>query len=119
MILNVLMAMDISKFKVENRERYAETLLEGLGIGESKQRRKVIELSGGEQQRVAIARAVSHKPEIILADEPTGSLDEAKQKEIIDSLIRSAKTDDRCIIISTHSRDVAQSADVVFEIRRL
>jgi len=116
---NVLMAMEISKYKVKNNRHYVEDLLEKLGIDEQKRRCKVIELSGGEQQRVAIARAISHQPEIILADEPTGSLDEANQKAVIDSLIKSAKADDKCIIISTHSRDVAQSADVVFEITRL
>ena len=116
---NVLMAMEISEYKIPNSRRYFENLLDMLGIDEQKRRRKVIELSGGEQQRVAIARAISHKPEIIVADEPTGSLDEENQKAIIDSLIKSAKTDDRCIIISTHSREVSQEADVVYEISRL
>jgi putative ABC transport system ATP-binding protein len=116
---NVLMAMEISKYKTQNSKQYVESLLEELGIDEQKRRRKVIELSGGEQQRVAIARALSHQPEIILADEPTGSLDEKNQKAIIDSLIKSAKADDKSIVISTHSRDVAQLADVVFEITRL
>jgi len=115
---NILMAMEISKYKTQNSNQYVETLLDKLGIDKQKRHRKVIELSGGEQQRVAIARAISHQPDIILADEPTGSLDEANQKAIIDSLITSAKAEDKCIIIATHSRDVAQSADVVFEITR-
>jgi putative ABC transport system ATP-binding protein len=116
---NVLMAMEISKCKTGNNKKHVENLLDNLGIDEKKRRRKVIELSGGEQQRVAIARAISHKPEIILADEPTGSLDEKNQMGIIDTLIKFAKNDGRCIIISTHSREVADSADEVFVIERL
>ncbi|MCL2253988.1 MAG: ABC transporter ATP-binding protein [Lachnospiraceae bacterium] len=116
---NIIMAMEISKYKVENRKQYAINLLESLGIDEKKRHRKVIELSGGEQQRVAIARALSHKPEIILADEPTGSLDEANQAGIIEILVKSAKEDNRCIIISTHSRDVAGVADKIIAIERI
>jgi len=116
---NVLMAMEISKFQVENQRDYVENLLEELGIDEGKRRRKVIELSGGEQQRVAIARALCHRPQIVLADEPTGSLDEANQLGIIESLVKSAREDGRCIIISTHSKDVANAADEVFVIKRI
>ncbi|MDR2532942.1 MAG: ABC transporter ATP-binding protein [Oscillospiraceae bacterium] len=116
---NVVMAMDISKYKVENGKKYAADLLDNLGIDEKKRRRKVIELSGGEQQRVAIARAISHKPKIILADEPTGSLDEINQSGIIEDLVKFAKKDGSCVIISTHSREVAESADEVFTIERL
>ena len=116
---NVVMAMEISKYKTPDNKAYASELLESLGIDEGKRRRKVIELSGGEQQRVAIARALSHKPKIVLADEPTGSLDESNQNGIIESLVKSAHEDGRCIVISTHSRDVAAMADEVFEIERL
>jgi len=116
---NVVMAMDISKYKTENSKKYAADLLDNLGIDEKKRRRKVIELSGGEQQRVAIARAISHKPEIILADEPTGSLDETNQSGIIENLVKFAKKGDTCVIISTHSREVADSADEVFFIEKI
>lgn len=116
---NVLVAMEISKYKIKNNKQYAEKLLDKLGIGKDKYQRKVIELSGGEQQRVAIARAISHQPEIILADEPTGSLDESNQTAIIDSLISFAKNDNKCVIISTHSRDIAALADMSIEIPRL
>jgi len=116
---NVLIGMEISNYKLQNNKDYAVGLLEKLGIDADKRKRKVIELSGGEQQRVAIARALSHEPEIILADEPTGSLDEANQKMIIESLINSAKADGKCVIISTHSRDVAAAADITFKIERI
>lgn len=110
---NVLIAMEVSKYKVTNPKKYAEELLDNIGIDEKKRRRKVIELSGGEQQRVAIVRAISHKPSIILADEPTGSLDEVNQTGIIKDLVKFARSDDRCVIISTHSNEVAKSADEV------
>jgi putative ABC transport system ATP-binding protein len=113
---NVLMAMEISEYKSKNNKRYVEDLLDKIGIDDLKRRRKVIELSGGEQQRVAIARALSHNPKIILADEPTGSLDEVNQKAIIDSLSNYAKTDKKCVIIATHSKDVAKSADTIVTI---
>jgi putative ABC transport system ATP-binding protein len=67
---------------------------------------------------VAIARAISHKPGIILADEPTGSLDENNQQGIIKSLISSAHEDGRCVIISTHSKEIAEAADTAFTIKK-
>jgi len=113
---NLLVAMDISKYKIENRKQYAENLLANLGINNAKCRRKVVELSGGEQQRVAIARAISHNPEIIIADEPTGSLDDANQKSVMEILANSAHQDGKCVIIATHSHEVARYADHVFSI---
>jgi putative ABC transport system ATP-binding protein len=111
---NLLVAMEISKYKSKDNKKYAEELLDNLGINETKRRRRVIELSGGEQQRVAIARAIAHQPKIILADEPTGSLDMAKQKEIVEDFVRFARSDDRCVIISTHSHEVAEYGDEIF-----
>jgi len=113
---NVLIGMEISDYKIENRISYAESLLEDFGITKEKRHRKVIELSGGEQQRVAIARAISHQPDIILADEPTGSLDETNQKYIIEKLVSLARADDKCVILSTHSKDVAGYADCVIRL---
>jgi len=116
---NVLIAMEISRYKVENSREYAKKLLGGIGIDDKKCRRKVIELSGGEQQRVAIARALSHNPNIILADEPTGNLDMANQTAILDILVKSAGEDNKCVIISTHAREVAEVADEVFTVEKL
>ena len=70
----------------------------------------ILKLSGGQQQRVAIARALSYDPDIILADEPTGNLDEETQREIIDILEDLAK-EGKCVIIVTHSSYVADRAD--------
>ena len=73
------------------------------------------QLSGGQQQRVAIGRALITRPKLILADEPTGNLDEDMAKEITGIFKQAAKEYDKCVIIVSHSNDVAKQADVVFE----
>ncbi|MDA0699339.1 MAG: ATP-binding cassette domain-containing protein, partial [Chloroflexi bacterium] len=73
-------------------------------------------LSGGEQQRVAIARALVCDPRLVLADEPTGNLDEANSKLVMDLLDRVTRRDGRSLLIVTHSRRVAALADRVFNI---
>ena len=75
------------------------------------------ELSGGEQQRVAIARALVSEAPIILADEPTGNLDVDTAGEIIEILKKLAKERNKCVIVVTHSKEVANSADVILELR--
>lgn len=75
------------------------------------------ELSGGEQQRVAIARALASQNPVILADEPTGNLDEETAGEITAVLKDAAKSYNRCVVIVSHSREVANEADVVFELK--
>ena len=79
--------------------------------------RNVMKLSGGQQQRVAIGRAlVSHAP-IILADEPTGNLDETTAADIIDILRQAAHENDKCVIVVTHSKQLAKQADVVLKLK--
>ena len=74
-------------------------------------------LSGGQQQRVAIARALASRPAIILADEPTGNLDESTALEIIEMLNKLAKSRNKCVIVVTHSKEVAKAADYILEIK--
>ena len=74
-------------------------------------------LSGGQQQRVAIARALASEAPIILADEPTGNLDEQTTTEIIEILKRSAHKNKKCVIVVTHSKEVAGAADQVLELK--
>lgn len=74
------------------------------------------QLSGGQQQRVAIARAIAYEPSIVLADEPTGNLDPENQDAIMEIFKSIAHNDDKCVIIVTHSQDVAKQADEVFEL---
>ena len=75
------------------------------------------ELSGGQQQRVAIARALVSEAPVILADEPTGNLDVDTASEIIEILKKLAKERNKCVIVVTHSKEVANSADIVLELR--
>ena len=77
----------------------------------------VLKLSGGQQQRVAIARSLASDAPVILADEPTGNLDEATAAEITEILKESAQEYGKCVIIVTHSNAVAKAADCVLEIK--
>ena len=107
---NVELSMEISGGKQSNSRERAYALLEQVGLDRDEADRRVLKLSGGQQQRVAIARALSYNPDIILADEPTGNLDEETQREIIDILEGLAK-EGKCVIIVTHSSYVANRAD--------
>ena len=111
---NVELSMDISGKKIENKHDYALSTLYKVELDDTKAKRRVLKLSGGEQQRVAIARALSYDPDIILADEPTGNLDEETQDEIMDIFRRLATDENKCIILVTHSPAVAEVADVVY-----
>lgn len=92
----------------------AKELLESVGIGEEKHKRYPSHLSGGEQQRVAIARALSTGARVILADEPTGNLDVANGKAVIDILKQLAHQQGYCIIVVTHNMEIAENSDSVF-----
>jgi len=107
---NVELSMEISGGKQADSRERAYALLEQVGLDRDEADRRVLKLSGGQQQRVAIARALSYGPDIILADEPTGNLDEETQREIMDILEGLAKAG-KCVIIVTHSSYVAGRAD--------
>ncbi|MCT1796558.1 ABC transporter ATP-binding protein [Helcococcus kunzii] len=93
-----------------------ETILFELGLDNSQTKRNVMKLSGGQQQRVAIARALVSEAPIILADEPTGNLDSSTAGEIIDILNKLAKERNKCVIVVTHSKEVAEAADIILEL---
>jgi len=93
----------------------AENLLKKIGLS-NRSNHFPSQLSGGESQRVAIARAIINDPEIILADEPTGSLDLDTAKEIF-KLLESQKNPNRLIIFATHNRFFANKADLLLEMR--
>ena len=91
-------------------------ILNELGLDNQQIRRNVMKLSGGQQHRVAIGRALVSEAPIILADEPTGNLDEHTAGEIIDILKKLAKERNKCVIVVTHSKEVARAADTVLEL---
>ena len=95
----------------------SETILFELGLDKSQINRNVMKLSGGQQQRVAIARALVSDSPIILADEPTGNLDADTAREIIEILKKLAKERNKCVVVVTHSKEVANSADIILELR--
>jgi len=113
---NLVLSMNISGNKSAGKKVSAYRLLSGVGIDRETADRKVLQLSGGEQQRVGIARALSHDPDIIIADEPTGNLDGATAKGIMDVFLRLARERGKCVIIVTHSREVASHADVIMRL---
>ena len=89
-----------------------------VDLDENLANRRILKLSGGEQQRVAIARSLSYNPEIILADEPTGNLDKETENEILTIFTKLAHEENKCVIIVTHSQNVCNQADQVFELKR-
>ena len=114
---NIILSMDISNVDVKNKSEKAIELMKSVGLKESQKDRRVLKLSGGEQQRVAIARSLSYNPRVILADEPTGNLDKETEDEILKIFKNLAKKENKCVIIVTHSENVCQKADEVFELK--
>ena len=95
----------------------AEELLCAVGLKE-RMSHLPSELSGGERQRVSVARSLVNNPELILADEPTGNLDEDTARDITELLKCSAHEQGKCVVIVTHSNEVAEQADVVLRLRK-
>lgn len=93
-------------------------ILERLGLTKEEAKRNVLMLSGGQQQRVAIARTLASGTPFILADEPTGNLDQDTAAEITGILKESAHELDKCVIVVTHSNELAKQADIVFKLKR-
>ena len=111
---NIVLSLNISGSKQQDKKAYAYGLLEKMGIDRETADRKILKLSGGEQQRVGIARAISHNPDIVIADEPTGNLDNATEDDILGIFTALARDEGKCVIIITHSRKVSKIADVVY-----
>ena len=106
----------LENIRLVNKNASEDILLE-LGLDKSQTRRNVMKLSGGQQQRVAIARALVSEAPIILADEPTGNLDDMTAGEIIAILKKLALERNKCVIVVTHSKEVAKAADIVLELK--
>ncbi|MBE1875017.1 ABC transporter ATP-binding protein [Myceligenerans pegani] len=117
-VQNVTSAMEITGSRRRRRRQHAHDLLDQLGIAPEDRGRSVLQLSGGQQQRVAIARALACDVDVLLADEPTGNLDEATASDIIAILRGLAHDGGKCVVVVTHSREVADASDEVLRLRR-
>ena len=120
-VYNITLSMNISEGAVKKERRAkkesAYALLNNVGIDRETAERKILKLSGGEQQRVGIARAMSHNPDVIIADEPTGNLDAETENAVLEIFSKLAHEENKCVIIVTHSENVTAIADEVIEIR--
>lgn len=107
---NVAVPWTLDRALTKQRREEIQQLLDRLGVA-NKATRYPDELSGGEQQRVALARAVIHRPDLLLADEPTGNLDAHTGRVILDLLIELRREFGISIIMATHSQDAAETCD--------
>lgn len=94
-----------------------KTILKNLGLEEDEINRNVLQLSGGQQQRVAIARTLVADSPVILADEPTGNLDTDTADDIIEILKTSAHKLGKCVVVVTHSKELAKKSDVILVLK--
>ena len=116
---NIILSMDASGIKIDNKKEKALELMKSIGLKESYANRKVLRISGGEQQRVAIARSLSYNPKMIVADEPIGNLDKQTEKEILEIFKSLAHEDGKCVIIVTHSPNVCDMVDCVYDLKKV
>jgi putative ABC transport system ATP-binding protein len=117
-VRNVTTAMEVTGAQVKNRKARAAELLTKVGLDEQDVKRNVLQLSGGQQQRVAIARALACDVEILFADEPTGNLDSETSEEIIGIFQELAHEQGKCVIVVTHSAQVANRSDTVLTLAK-
>ncbi len=114
---NLILPLELNGGNSQGARQRANIMLQEVGLAD-RATSFPDRLSGGEQQRVAIARALIHQPAIILADEPTGNLDEETGRIIISLMDRLVKQENRTMIIATHSREVIDLADKVYTLRQ-
>lgn len=114
---NVMLPMYLDKtLTKEERKNKAYKLLDLLGLN-SRENHFPKELSGGEQQRVAIARALANNPSIILADEPTGSLDDENETKIL-NILKKLSAEGKCVIMVSHSAKIEEYADIILNLNK-
>ena len=113
---NVCLPMEFAGVPKAKRIERATKLLSEVGLEQAKHIRRPGRLSGGEQQRVAVARALANKPNLILADEPTGNLDAATGRKIFDLLHQLSRSEKVTIVAVTHDLDIAGKTDVSFHL---
>lgn len=113
---NVQTALEITSTPVDNAK--IDELFELVGIPKEMIDKPVLQLSGGQQQRVAIVRALATNHDVIIADEPTGNLDEETTQDIVNIFKDIAHQQNKTVIIVTHETAVAKETDVVFELKK-
>ena len=111
---NIAYPLGLTGQKKGNWKERVNEILEDVGLDKTMRKKYPGMLSGGEQQRVAIARTIASGAPIILADEPTGNLDTANSKRIVDNLKKLSREDGRCVILVTHDPDIARQADILY-----
>lgn len=114
---NVTLPMDLDGVPPMEQRKRAVELLARVGIDERLQGARANRMSGGEKQRVAIARALSNNPDVILADEPTGNLDTATGRTVVEILARLAREDGKCVVIVTHDHSILEVADWAYHMK--
>lgn len=115
---NVMLPMEFAGVRKPVRDQRARELLHQVQLDPEKHGRRVNRLSGGEQQRVAIARALANEPKLILADEPTGNLDEQTGEHIIELLSSLSRDHNTTILVVTHDRQLANKTDRRFRLQQ-
>ncbi|NRG44707.1 ABC transporter ATP-binding protein [Bacillus sp. CRN 9] len=115
---NVTTAMEITASKIKNKKSFALEMLDKVGISAEQAKQKVLTLSGGQQQRVSIARALSCQADLIVADEPTGNLDEDTARDIVELLSALAHSEGKCVIVVTHDTTIARESDLTVKLSR-
>lgn len=113
---NVELPMIYGKMGAEERRARSMELLESVGLGD-RAHHMPNELSGGQKQRVAIARALANKPQILLADEPTGNLDSQSSAELMELFVKLNKEEGNTVIIVTHEREIAEFTDRIIKFK--
>ncbi|MBZ4290409.1 ATP-binding cassette domain-containing protein, partial [Streptococcus pneumoniae] len=113
---NIAYAMEVIGENRRNIKRRVMEVLDLVGL-KHKVRSFPNELSGGEQQRIAIARAIVNNPKVLIADEPTGNLDPKTAGDIVELLKSLAQKTGKCVIVVTHSKEVAQASDITLELK--
>lgn len=114
---NIVSAMEITGSKQKDKKAYALSMLKHVGITKELAMKNVQQLSGGQQQRVAIVRAMCCDANLVVADEPTGNLDEQNSKDIILLFKQLAHEQNKCVIVVTHEKEIASHCDTVLELK--
>jgi putative ABC transport system ATP-binding protein len=115
---NVITGIEIKGTKHKNKKEFALRMLDRVGITAEQARQKVLTLSGGQQQRVSIARALCSDTDLIVADEPTGNLDESTAQEIVDLFQSLAHQEGKCVIVVTHDQMIASKSDKIVKLSK-